>query len=130
MILKSFSTLAASAVACALIFSISFSGLAQKPQGSLPPVKGEAVSSHSFNTMGGVATGTGGTVAYSVGQLVYTTETSDGGSLAQGVQRPYQLASVEIRPFAPALNFSILPNPTDGNLLLRLSALYQVMAWA
>ena len=41
--------------------------------------------------------------------------------MAQGIQRPYRLASVEIKPSAPALNFSVLPNPTDGDLLLRLS---------
>ena len=52
--------------------------------------------------------------------------------MAQGVQRPFRLASVEIKPSAPTLNFSILPNPTDGDLLLRLSEkpeenpLYQV----
>ena len=86
-----------------------------------PSQKEEPASSHSFNTLGGVISGSGGTVSQSVGQLVYSSETSEGGSLAQGVQRPYRLASVEIAPSAPVLNFTVLPNPTDGNLLLRLS---------
>lgn len=121
MFKKPFSALSACASALTLILSVPFSGVAQKPRTSVPPLKGEAVSAHSFNTMGGVATGSGGSVSYSVGQLVYTTEASDGGAMAQGVQRPYQLTSVEIRTASPALDFSILPNPTDGNLLLRLS---------
>jgi len=86
-----------------------------------PPQKEEPASSHSFNTLGGVISGSGGTVSQSVGQLVYSSESSEGGSLAQGVQRPYRLASVEMAASAPALNFTVLPNPTDGNLLLRLS---------
>jgi len=40
----------------------------------------------STNSSGGNATGSGGTVAYSVGQVVYTTNTGTNGSLAQGVQ--------------------------------------------
>ena len=86
-----------------------------------PSQKQEPAQSQSFNSLGGVINGSGGTVSYSVGQLVYSTDESAGGSLAQGVQRPYRLASVEFKPSAPALNFSILPNPTDGDLLLRLS---------
>ena len=86
-----------------------------------PLQKEEPASAHSFNTLGGVITGSGGIVSQSLGQLVYTSEESASGSMAQGIQRPYRLASVEIKPSAPALNFSVLPNPTDGDLLLRLS---------
>ena len=79
-----------------------------------PSQKVEPATSHSFNTLGGVISGSGGAVSQSLGQLVYTSEESASGSLAQGVQRPYRLASVEIPPSVPELNFSILPNPTDG----------------
>ena len=41
---------------------------------------------------GGEATGTGGTSSYSVGQVVYTTATGTNGSLAQGVQQPYEIS--------------------------------------
>ena len=93
---------------------------AQTEEMPMPEKEGIA-QSHSFNTLGGVITGSGGTVSQSLGQLVYTSEESASGSMAQGIQRPYRLASVEIKPLAPALNFSVLPNPTDGDLLLRLS---------
>ena len=106
-----------------LLFIISSPqfGMSQAHEMPSPQPKEAPAQSQSFNTLGGVDIGTGGTVSYSVGQLVYSTDQSAGGSLAQGVQRPYRLASVEMKPSAPALNFSVLPNPTDGDLLLRLS---------
>ena len=42
---------------------------------------------------GGEATGTGGTASYSVGQVVYTTNTGTNGSMAQGVQQPYEIST-------------------------------------
>ncbi len=106
-----------------LLFIISSPqfGMAQAHEMPSPQPKEGPAQSQSFNTLGGVDVGSGGTVSYSVGQLVYSTDQSAGGSLAQGVQRPYRLASVEMKPSAPVLNFSIMPNPTDGDLLLRLS---------
>ena len=41
---------------------------------------------------GGEATGSGGTASYSVGQVVYTTVTGTNGSVAQGVQHPYEIS--------------------------------------
>ena len=38
---------------------------------------------------GGNATGSGGTVSYTVGQIVYVTDTGNTGSVIQGVQQPY-----------------------------------------
>ena len=43
----------------------------------------------STNVSGGNATGIDGTVSYSVGQVVYTTNTGAPGGVAQGVQQPY-----------------------------------------
>ena len=39
-------------------------------------------------TAGADATGTGGTVSYSVGQVVYQTHTVTNGSVAEGMQQP------------------------------------------
>src|SRR6056297_978638 len=41
---------------------------------------------------GGDASGSGGFVSYSVGQVVYTTHTGANGSVAQGVQQTYEIA--------------------------------------
>lgn len=43
------------------------------------------------NTTGGDASGSDGTVSYSVGQVVYTTNTEPTGSVAQGAQQPYEI---------------------------------------
>lgn len=45
-------------------------------------------SQESLNASGSEATGTGGTVSYSVGQVFYSTQTGSNGTLSEGVQQP------------------------------------------
>jgi hypothetical protein len=73
---------------------------------------------------GGTASGNGGTVNYSIGQVVYTTATGLNGSVAQGVQQTYEITAVTgieegkgIR-----LEVSAYPNPTTDLLTLDLGA--------
>jgi hypothetical protein len=40
---------------------------------------------------GGIATGSGGTVSYTVGQVADTTQTGSGGTVTQGVQQPFEI---------------------------------------
>jgi len=40
---------------------------------------------------GGNATGSGGTVSYTVGQAAYITQTGSGGTVTQGVQQPFEI---------------------------------------
>jgi hypothetical protein len=70
---------------------------------------------------GGNASGSGGTVAYSVGQIVYTTYASSSGSVAQGVQQPYEISSVLVID-NPTINvqLSAYPNPTSNFLQLNV----------
>ena len=42
----------------------------------------------SVNATGGDASGSGGSVSYSVGQITYQTHTGINGSVAEGVQQP------------------------------------------
>lgn len=72
---------------------------------------------------GGDATGSGGSSSYSVGQIVYTTYTSPNGSMAQGVQQPFEISEVlgvddhlEIN-----LNLVAYPNPTTDFVNLAVS---------
>ena len=70
---------------------------------------------------GGDATGSGGSVAYSVGQIVYTTHTGTTGSVAQGVQQPYEISVVlGIENSLIDLDISAYPNPTTQNLTLSI----------
>ncbi len=70
---------------------------------------------------GGDATGSGGSVAYSVGQIVYTTHTGTTGSVAQGVQQPYEISVVlGIGNSLIDLDISAYPNPTSHLLTLSI----------
>jgi hypothetical protein len=73
---------------------------------------------------GGDASGSGGSVSYTVGQLVYTTNFGASGSVAQGVQQPYEISIVVGIEAACGINLSVLayPNPTTDLLLLKVDA--------
>lgn len=73
-------------------------------------------------TSGGDATGGGGTVSYSVGQIVYTTNIGTNGSSAQGVQQPYEISIVTEIENAKEISLSLFvyPNPTTDFLKLNL----------
>ena len=78
----------------------------------------------STNTSGGNATGTGGTVSYSVGQMNYTTNTGTGGSACQGVQQPYEIFAITNVDEAKDLNINLsaFPNPTFDFLTLKIES--------
>ena len=80
-----------------------------------------AQTSHQvLSASGGDATGSGGSVAYSVGQIVYTTHTGTTGSVAQGVEQAYEIYSVGIKETALNISLSIFPNPTSDYLTLKV----------
>ena len=70
---------------------------------------------------GGDASGSGGTVAYSIGQVVYTTNTDASGTVNQGVQQPYEIIAVGIKEPKLTISLSAFPNPTANNLTLQIS---------
>jgi hypothetical protein len=69
---------------------------------------------------GGSATGSGGTISYSVGQVTYNTYTGTNGSVAQGVQQPYEISIVTSIENTGLINLesSVYPNPTNGFMKL------------
>ena len=80
-----------------------------------------AQAQQATTATGGDASGSGGTVAYSVGQIFYTTNTGTTGSEAQGVQQPYEISIVlGIDNHSINLELSAYPNPTTNNLTLNL----------
>ncbi len=83
-----------------------WAGLAQAQQGA--------------NASGGNATGIGGTVTYSVGQVVYTTNTSSSGSVSQGVQNTFEIYPVGTDETALNISITAFPNPTFENLTLTI----------
>lgn len=70
---------------------------------------------------GSDATGTGGSASYSVGQVLYTTESGSNGSAAKGVQQPYEIfATVGIKLTSISLGLDVYPNPATDILILRV----------
>jgi hypothetical protein len=63
---------------------------------------------------GGNASGSGGITSYTVGQVVYTTNTVTNGSVSQGVQQPFEILVVSGIEQAKGINLecSAYPNPT------------------
>jgi hypothetical protein len=80
-----------------------------------------AQAQESTNSSGGDATGSGGTAAYSIGQVVYTTNTGSSGSVAQGVQQAYEIFTVDIEETTLSISLIAFPNPTADNLTLQIS---------
>ena len=76
----------------------------------------------SVNATDGDVSGSGGSVSYSVGQVVYTTHTGTSGSVAEGVQQPYDISVVTGLEEAQSINLSVTayPNPTTDYLTLRI----------
>lgn len=75
----------------------------------------------TIDAAGGNAAGSGGSANYSIGQTVYTTHTGSNGSIAQGVQQPYEISIVtEVKEAKDiSLSFVVYPNPTTDFLKLK-----------
>ncbi len=73
---------------------------------------------------GGNASGSSGTVSYTIGQVVYTANSENIGSVAQGVQQPYEISNVGIEETKGiTLQCSAFPNPAYNYLKLKVDAL-------
>ncbi len=73
----------------------------------------------SSNTSGGDASGSGGNVAYSIGQTVYTYTSGSNGNTNQGVQQPYEIYTVGINKEPSNISLKTFPNPTTDFLTLQ-----------
>ena len=81
---------------------------------------GSTQAQESANTSGGEATGTGGTVAYSLGQALYSTHGVSGGSIAEGVQHAYEIYTVSLNEMNNNTSLSVYPIPTAEYLVLEI----------
>ena len=85
------------------------------------------MSTHAFSqkgtvAAGGDASGAGGGVSYSIGQIDYVTATGTGGSALQGNQQPFEISVITgIEINAITLEMGVYPNPTFDNVTLKVS---------
>ncbi len=78
-------------------------------------------SQEAVLSSGGDATGSGGSVSYSIGQVIYTTNFGASTSSAQGVQQPYEISIVsEVIENESNLEILVYPNPTTDFLILKI----------
>lgn len=91
-----------------LFISISISGL--HAQESIP-------------STGGKATGNGGNVSWTVGQVFCSTNMGENASIAEGVQQPFEISVVTAIEEAKGIALSIqaYPNPATDYLNLEVS---------
>jgi len=80
------------------------------------------IAQQSLSTSGSNASGSGGSVSYSVGQVVYTTNTGSNGSVAQGVQQTFEISIISGVEEAKGitLNCLVYPNPVTDFLKLKI----------
>lgn len=81
-----------------------------------------ATAQEAVVASGKSVTDTGGSVSYSVGQVVYTVNTGTNGEMTQGVQQPYEITTLGIDEHPEmSLQFSVYPNPTSDILTLSIT---------
>ena len=71
---------------------------------------------------GGTASGSGGSVTYTVGQIADQHVYGTGQYIIEGVQQPYEIQTVGVNNY-PGITLSaiVYPNPTVGKVMLSIS---------
>jgi hypothetical protein len=72
------------------------------------------------SSSGGNAKGNEGSISYTIGQIVYTTDNGFAGSATKGVQQAYEISTVKETEALIELECSIYPNPTIDILTFKL----------
>ena len=81
----------------------------------------ETKAQQGTTATGGEASGAGGTVSYSVGQVSYSNSTNSNGYINEGVQQPYEFFTVGIATNNNiSLSYTAYPNPTASTVTLKV----------
>lgn len=71
---------------------------------------------------GGNASGTNGSVSYTLGQIDYISASGTNGNLNQGVQQPFEFyATSGLEEFSGLIDLSLGPNPTTDKLFIHVN---------
>jgi hypothetical protein len=86
--------------------------------GLLTPLQAQ----NTIPATGGNASGIGGSISYTVGQVVYTSNTGTTGSVTQGVQQPYEISVITGLEESKGIDLNCIayPNPTIDFLTLKV----------
>ena len=83
-------------------------------------LSGVAFGQQNAVASGGEASGIGGSVSYTVGQIDYISASGANGNINQGVQQPFEIFSVGIEETAFDINVSLYPNPAVDQVIISL----------
>ena len=84
-----------------------------------------ALAQESITAAGGDGTGSGGSAAYTVGQILYSSSSGASGEVFQGVQLPYEISVISGVDRFEDLDWiiSTYPNPVTDLLTLKVESL-------
>ena len=74
-----------------------------------------------FVSSGNSATGSGGSISYSIGQVCYAVQSGAAGTIVEGVQQPFEISGLSINDLISdtTLNCKVYPNPTSDFIILE-----------
>jgi hypothetical protein len=77
---------------------------------------------NTISASGGNASGSDDSVSYTIGQIIYTTYIGTNGSVAQGVEQPYEISVVTGIKEAKDISLVIIvyPNPAPDYVRLKI----------
>lgn len=71
---------------------------------------------------GGEATGSSGSISYSIGQVNYINVSSGSGKISEGVQQPIEILTINIEELPKTFSASIFPNPASDQLIIQINS--------
>jgi hypothetical protein len=74
----------------------------------------------SVNTSGGTVSNPSGSVSYSIGQVAYESISNASGSVSQGVQQAFEIATLMLTENTFNFSLTAFPNPTQSFLTLGI----------
>ena len=82
---------------------------------------GVAVAQNATVTAGGTASGSGGSLTYTIGQIADQRVEGNGRYVIEGVQQPYEIQVVGINSYPNiTLEAVLYPNPTSSRVVLSI----------
>ena len=88
----------------------------------LLPMTFAVMAQADFVPVGGTATGNGGSVTYTIGQIAVQNASNGDKSILEGVQQPYEIQTVGIDDYPGITLVAVVyPNPTAHSVKLKIS---------
>lgn len=88
-----------------------------------------ATAQQAVPASGGNASGSGGSVSFTVGQVAYTEASGSGGSATQGVQHAYEIFELGADAVFADVSLTAYPNPTQDYLMLHIGSVLESLRY-